>query len=175
MIPDFKICPRCKVNKPASEYNLRKDRDYIYLKSYCKQCSNANKSESLYDLCECGSKKQSRSKQCLKCSKKNNTKYNTIGEAIEVYSEKYNGKKMYEIVRSRIRKRNINILKDQCCQNCAYSKHVEICHIKPVASFELDTPIDIINSPDNILYLCRNCHWEFDNNLLDIKNLGSGI
>jgi hypothetical protein len=23
-----------------------------------------------------------------------------------------------------------------------------------------------INSPDNVLILCRNCHWEFDHNHL---------
>ncbi len=169
MIPDFKICAKCKMNKPSSDYTTRKCNNKTYLKSYCKICSNLQKSETSHNLCQCGSKKQIKSKLCLSCSKEHNTKYYTLGEAIEVYSEKYTGKKIYEVVRSRIRKRNINLLKDQSCQVCGYSKHVEICHIKPVSTFNLDTPIDIINASDNILFLCRNCHWELDNNLLDIK------
>jgi 5-methylcytosine-specific restriction endonuclease McrA len=52
------------------------------------------------------------------------------------------------------------------CQNCGYDKHVEVCHITPINSFSLDTMLSVINSIDNILILCPNCHWEFDNGLL---------
>jgi hypothetical protein len=33
---------------------------------------------------------------------------------------------------------------------------------EPISSFADDTPIDVINAPDNLLALCPNCHWEFD-------------
>lgn len=45
---------------------------------------------------------------------------------------------------------------------------MEICHIKPISEFSDDTLIAIINHPDNIVILCPNCHWEFDNGLLKI-------
>lgn len=46
---------------------------------------------------------------------------------------------------------------------CGYDYHVEICHIKPVASFSLETPLSVINSINNLIALCPNCHYEFDN------------
>jgi len=52
------------------------------------------------------------------------------------------------------------------CAACGYSKHVEICHKVPLSSFPIDTPLSVVNSSDNVVQLCRNCHWEFDNDLL---------
>ena len=49
------------------------------------------------------------------------------------------------------------------CANCGYDKHVELAHIKAVADFDDDTLLSVVNSPDNVLSLCPNCHWEFDN------------
>lgn len=57
------------------------------------------------------------------------------------------------------------------CQKCGYSKHIELCHIKSVASFPDDALLGEINNPNNILVLCRNCHWEFDNGLLTITDI----
>jgi len=57
------------------------------------------------------------------------------------------------------------------CQKCGYSKHVECCHIKPVASFEGNATLAEINHVDNIVVLCRNCHWEFDHNQLSIVDI----
>lgn len=51
----------------------------------------------------------------------------------------------------------------QPCKHCGYNKHVELCHIKPISEFSDDTPLSVVNSPDNVIQLCPNCHWEFDN------------
>ena len=48
------------------------------------------------------------------------------------------------------------------CKICGYDKHVEVCHIKPVSSFPDSALLGEVNAPENILILCRNCHWEFD-------------
>lgn len=48
------------------------------------------------------------------------------------------------------------------CLNCGYSKHFQICHIKPMSSFSEDIIIGVINDFSNIIPLCPNCHWEFD-------------
>ena len=53
--------------------------------------------------------------------------------------------------------------KDQKCEVCGYNTHVEVCHIKSVSSFSDDTLITEINSIDNLVGLCPNHHWEFDN------------
>lgn len=53
------------------------------------------------------------------------------------------------------------------CLVCQYELHVDICHIKDVNSYSLDTPITEINSLNNLTALCKNHHWEFDNGYLD--------
>lgn len=56
----------------------------------------------------------------------------------------------------------------QPCFNCGYSIHVELCHKKAVSEFDDDTPLSIVNHSNNLIPLCRNCHWEFDNGYLKI-------
>ena len=53
--------------------------------------------------------------------------------------------------------------KHKKCVVCGYDTHVEVCHIKSVSSFSEDTLIKEINSIDNLVGLCPNHHWEFDN------------
>ena len=52
------------------------------------------------------------------------------------------------------------------CVRCGYDKHIEVCHKRPLTSFPLDAPISVVNSLDNLVGLCPNCHWEFDHGLL---------
>jgi hypothetical protein len=49
------------------------------------------------------------------------------------------------------------------CAHCGYDKHIEIAHKKAISDFEGNTLVSIINSKENLLPLCPNCHWEFDN------------
>lgn len=46
---------------------------------------------------------------------------------------------------------------------CGYDKHIEICHKKSIASYPDTALVGEINCADNILFLCPNCHWEYDN------------
>lgn len=66
--------------------------------------------------------------------------------------------------------KNLKILP---CANCGYDKHVELCHIKPVYTFSDDATIGEVNSKDNIIQLCRNCHWELDHNMITIEEIRS--
>jgi hypothetical protein len=54
------------------------------------------------------------------------------------------------------------------CENCGYSKHVEVCHIVPVASFPDDSLLRQINARSNLACLCPNCHWEFDHGMISL-------
>ncbi len=56
------------------------------------------------------------------------------------------------------------------CKMCGYSKHVEVAHIKPIGSFDLNTLVSVINDLNNLCPLCPNCHWEFDNGLIQISD-----
>ena len=169
MLPESKICSMCKIDKPKSDYHVKKEKGgkYVYLKSRCKICSaKANLVSSSQVTCECGAKMDKRSKTCRKCIA---DKTVTLGDCHERY-EKHHSSSRGALVRDRARKRYRT--DESSCQRCGYSYHVEVCHIKPVHSFDLSTLIDDINSPDNILLLCPNCHWEFDNGRLTIDQIG---
>lgn len=58
--------------------------------------------------------------------------------------------------------------KPMCCLTCGYSTYVEVCHIKAVSEFPDNTPVSVINDPDNLIALCPTHHWEFDNGHLKI-------
>lgn len=49
------------------------------------------------------------------------------------------------------------------CSICGYDKHVELAHIIAVSKFADTALLSEVNSEENIIQLCPNCHWEFDN------------
>lgn len=55
------------------------------------------------------------------------------------------------------------------CTICGYEKHIQVCHIKSVASFPNDTLISVINDITNLIGLCPNNHWEFDNGFITLN------
>lgn len=58
-----------------------------------------------------------------------------------------------------------------CAKNCKYSLHVDVAHIKAVNEFNNSTLIYEINTPSNLIGLCKIHHWEYDNGYLDLKNI----
>lgn len=66
-------------------------------------------------------------------------------------------------------------LKGKPCENCGYDKHTEFCHITAISSFDKDTKLSVVNGESNLVILCPNCHWEFDNNLLTIEQIRSKV
>lgn len=48
------------------------------------------------------------------------------------------------------------------CQVCGYDLHVDVCHIQAVCDFTDENLISEINDPRNLIYLCKNHHWELD-------------
>ena len=66
----------------------------------------------------------------------------------------------FALVRSRARASVKH--REQVCESCGYKKHVEVCHITPISSYPSETLLSVINSADNLLLLCPNCHWEYD-------------
>lgn len=49
------------------------------------------------------------------------------------------------------------------CAKCNYTKHVELAHIKGISTYNDETLLSVVNNKSNIIQLCPNCHWEFDN------------
>ena len=75
------------------------------------------------------------------------------------------GASRYDIVRQWARRDALKDIELPCCERCGYNKHVEVAHRKPVSDFSEETLISEVNSKENLMLLCPNCHWEFDHNL----------
>lgn len=126
--------------------------------------------------------KRKSKKKCIKCdsfvkhyqtkycnehiktySKSNDPKNTTIGE----YKNRISVKNKHPSwINSHIRgfaRTWLKHLTKLPCAKCGYDKHVELAHIKSVSSYSDNTLLSIVNSEDNVIQLCPNCHWEFDN------------
>ena len=91
-----------------------------------------------------------------------------------LYQATREGKKAarYCTIRKKARKLMVNSGIEQLCKSCGYDKHVEACHIKSISSFDLNTTIGEINDLSNLVFLCPNCHWEFDKGTLKLNGPG---
>lgn len=118
---------------------------------------------------KCGIDVGKRRTYCDTCLHESNGKGDiTIAEATY---KKHHRSNAFTLIRSRARQ--IGKQQDwKACLVCGYDKHFEIAHIKDIGSFPDDTRISEINALDNLLPLCRNCHWEFDHGLLKMGLTG---
>jgi 5-methylcytosine-specific restriction endonuclease McrA len=117
--------------------------------------------------CVCGKEINKRTKQCAGCRNKQRvekTLMYTIGQLKSLYKENFAG--VAAKMRGYSKYKYLKSGKPLVCFNCGYSKHVEVCHIKAVASFSDSATMEEVNNLDNLVALCPNCHWEFDHGLL---------
>jgi Zn finger protein HypA/HybF involved in hydrogenase expression len=82
----------------------------------------------------------------------------TFGE-VKKMSKKQNA---YITIRNHARNIMSKSDRHRKCINCNYVKHVEVAHLKGISEFDDADMVSVINSLDNMVYLCPNCHWEFD-------------
>lgn len=62
------------------------------------------------------------------------------------------------------------------CENCGYNKLIcDVAHISPVAEFSEDTELRVINDINNLIGLCKRCHWEFDAGILQKSEIQKKI
>lgn len=102
-------------------------------------------------------------KFCHNC--KNNTSILTVSDLIYKRGHRSNA---FGVIRGRAR----NVAKKlgmNSCKICGYNKHIEIAHLKSIASFNEDEKISVVNDKSNLVPLCPNCHWEYDNGLINLS------
>mgnify|MGYP000873201064 CR=1 FL=1 len=145
-----KYCSRsCSAKYTNTHFPKRK-----LTQTYCKHCGanlnrkNTNDQRTVCDDCK---------------PNINDTK--TLGDLIYHNHHKSSA---FALVRSRARSilNRERITKE--CIICKYNLHVEVCHIKAISLYSLDTLVSEINNLNNLVYLCPNHHWEFDNKLLEL-------
>ena len=124
-------------------------------------------------ICNCGKPIVShKSKTCWDCeyTKRKNLFYEKLKTStIEKYVKrdtKYRANHRYQSIRNFAKNMmDWNNIKETC-SICGYNRHVEVCHKKSIASFPKETTLDIVNSLENLIYMCPNHHWELDNNVV---------
>ena len=76
----------------------------------------------------------------------------------------------WQTARNQIRKHAVKTYnessKPKYCYICGYSNHYDVVHIKSVSSFSDDSKLQDIN---NLIALCPNHHWEYDNSILELN------
>lgn len=86
--------------------------------------------------------------------------------------ELFSSCKNWQSARSTIRNSAVAIFKEvnplPKCAICGYHHHVEVAHIKAVSDFDDSATIREINSINNLIGLCPNHHWEYDNGILEL-------
>lgn len=133
----------------------------------------------LKDKCpDCGRLKSRRSKMCQNCRIENRLISKVHPDLVKPSTLMGNRTKFqlfqirvnWQSARSSIQRHARRVLnnsdKEKKCLECGYDKHVDCCHIKPVSDFGDDVLIKEINHIDNLMWLCPNHHWEFDNKII---------
>lgn len=120
------------------------------------------------DKCSCGEYKSKVSIRCADCTNKYRSKKmlkNTIGSYININNP---GVNKFTNVRKHARKtlEESGIIKS--CKICSFNTYVEVCHIKAISSFPLDTTLSEVNHIDNLVYLCPNHHILLDKGLISL-------
>lgn len=155
-----KICKNCgKVIKIKENEKPKNVRKKIFCDSSCSSTYN-NQVRTL--------KKEKKVVEIIKKEKKEKFEYLLDMTKKELYDRH----RVYYKFRGVIRRHahyvfNKHVTNKECLI-CGYSNHVEVCHIKSVSSFNDNDLIGDINSINNLIGLCPNHHWEFDNGKIDI-------
>lgn len=168
-------CLNCSSSFSKKNSEIKKTPNHFCSKS-CSASYNNKKSpkRGLEGNCkECNVPIPSALTYCKKCYPNVNApiKGRSYYDDKTLFEATRDGKKAsrYCTIREYARKNLIRSGVDKSCKNCGYNKHVEACHIKSISSFDLNTTIKEINDLSNLVFLCPNCHWEFDKGILDLN------
>ena len=84
----------------------------------------------------------------------------------DLFSERKNWQSARTAIRKDATKTYFANNTEHKCAICGYDKHIEVAHIKAVSDFDDTATIREINSITNLIGLCPNHHWEYDNGFI---------
>lgn len=150
----------CSQSCAAKHNNLGVAHNPKKKRANCRACGKPVKKGRVFcgETCEKDEMQKSWTDEILKSDK-------TVGEFRLTGGFRQNHNSKIRRVARKIYKYSNPEMK---CEHCGYNKIIEVCHKKPIASFGNDVLLSEVNSPENLIGLCPNCHWEFDNGLLKI-------
>lgn len=110
-----------------------------------------------------------KSKYCITCRETKAysvSRFTAYDSTLAELKEKYSTLQYHAKIRGYARSVYFSRQKVKSCLICGYSKHVDVCHVRDIKDFSLDAKLSEVNHPDNLVALCKNHHWEFDNKQL---------
>lgn len=116
--------------------------------------------------CVCGNVKHPDSIVCNKCSlsqRKKQATWVALSRTLLEYKKlgNFESYRYYARIRAHARRLAENVYKmEKKCKVCGYDFYVELCHIKPLASFPDHATGSNFNGRNNLVYLCPNHHKE---------------
>lgn len=146
-------------------------------KKYCSQSCSAKAHNSPQGICSlCGTSIPKANKYCEDC-RSEGMRLSTLKRSDWIYTttirdilQRNNGQRANNYRQIRDHARQVYSQNNpKCCKICGYELHYDVCHIKSIKDFDLDTTIDIVNAPENLIGLCKNHHWELDNGYLNLN------
>lgn len=118
-------------------------------------------------ICSCGKEKDPNANICIECLTEQKFLASLERKKSDVVSNGASRAKFNQIrkmARKILSKSNI----EKKCKICSFDAHVEVCHIKSIASFDNNALMKEINSLENLVYLCPNHHTMLDKGLIKI-------
>jgi hypothetical protein len=160
-------CKHCEIEFDKKPNQIKKDKNNFCCRSHAAIYNNKmyqKRAPTKWRCMDCDKKVSHGSKRCQGCKRIDALKiYNSHTIEEKVYKK---GDASLKFV--YIRKHAGIVLelenRKKKCEACEWDKHVHVAHIKALSSFDLTTKIGVVNAPENLKYLCPNCHWEFDHN-----------
>lgn len=123
--------------------------------------------DHMVDCVECGQRTVNRKYCSLACQTVHRSvDYSevTINEITSIRKYQKNS-----VIRFLARRLYLRTFPEKSCANCGYSIHIEVCHIRGINDFPQSAKLAEVNSIDNLIGLCPNCHWELDHGELTIE------
>lgn len=105
---------------------------------------------------------KTKTKFCNSCTPTSNL---NISKGI-LFAKRANWQSARSAIQQMARKNYFFANPDAFCHICNYKTHVEVAHKQSVSSFPDETLLSTINDISNLVGLCPNHHWEYDNGLL---------
>jgi len=166
-----KKCLYCG-NEILPKEDTAQARYEVKRKKFCNHscaASYTNSKREKKNLClDCG---KPVSNDVVRCSKCNRVYMLQLLEArtLEDVKSKGNARVSWSTVRKAAnRKLELNNIEKKCVI-CGIDEPIDCCHIKSITEFPLDTLVSEVNALSNLTYMCKNHHWLFDHNKIDIN------
>lgn len=106
------------------------------------------------------------SKRCIRCQMKyflDQFEQKILGNFKSTFA-----RHKYQAIRNSANRKAKFYKLERKCNVCGYNTHVDLCHIKSIGDFDKSSKVSEVNSLDNLVFLCKNHHWELDHGRLQL-------